>query len=129
VGNETMADVFHAYENYLDYDWSGRWRGSQHYQTYAADLDAAVPQPRQAPPFAPQQARPQKVQSWGSQLWTLIARYVSVIASDRGFLGLMVILPAVLGVVSVVIPAKSGLAFGPPERHFWNRDAGTILMI
>ena len=32
-------------------------------------------------------------------------RYVSVIASDKGFMGLMLILPAVLGVVSIVIPA------------------------
>ena len=58
--------------------------------------------------------RPPKPQGWGSQLWTLIRRYVSVIASDRGFMGLMVILPAVLGVVSVVIPADFGLA-GPPK--------------
>ncbi|MEU6176136.1 FHA domain-containing protein [Streptantibioticus parmotrematis] len=129
-GYDTWADVFQAFENYRDYDWSSRWRGSQHYQLYAADLDAA-PAP-QAAPVVPQQmqmSRPQKSQSWGSQLWTLIARYLSVIASDRGFLGLMVILPAVLGVVSVVIPAKYGLGFGPPQAHLFNKDAGTILMI
>ncbi len=39
------------------------------------------------------------------------------------------ILPAVLGVVSVVIPAQSGLGFGPVRNHFFNGDAGTILMI
>lgn len=72
--------------------------------------------------------RPPKPQSWGSQLWTLIRRYSSVIASDRGFLALMVILPAVLGVVSVVIPAEFGL--GPPEApHKFNGKAGTILLI
>ncbi|WP_269854541.1 FHA domain-containing protein [Streptomyces sp. RPT161] len=127
-GYESWADVFQAFENYRDYDWSGRWRGSQHYQMYAADLDAAAPQ--QAAPVAPQQSRPQKPQSWGSQLGTLILRYVSVIASDRGFMGLMVVLPAVLGVVSVVIPAKYGLGPGPVKGGFaWNKDAGTILMI
>ena len=31
------------------------------------------------------------------QLWTLVRRYVSVIASDRGFMALMLVLPAVLG--------------------------------
>ncbi len=127
-GYETWADVFQAFENYRDYDWSGRWRGSQHYQTYAADLDAAAPQAPQ--PFHPQATQPQKAQSWGSQLWTLIARYVSVIASDRGFMGLMLVLPAVLGVVSVVIPAKFGLGPGPLRGGLpWNKDAGTILMI
>jgi ABC-type multidrug transport system ATPase subunit len=126
-GYETWADVFSAFENYRDYDWSGRWRGSQHYQTYAAELDAAAPQ--QAHYIPQQAARPTKPQSWGSQLWTLVRRYMSVIISDKGFIGLMVILPAVLGVVSVLIPADSGLGPGPVRAHFQNKDAGTILMI
>lgn len=125
-GYTTWADVFSAFENYRDYDWAGRWRGSQHYQMYAADIDAVAAQSVHMPP--PQQMRPPKPQSWGSQLWTLIRRYSSVIASDRGFLGLMVILPAVLGVVSVVIPAEYGLA--PPEApDRFNGKAGTILLI
>ena len=43
-GYDTWADVFSAFENYRDYDWTGRWRGSQHYQMYAADIDAVAPQ-------------------------------------------------------------------------------------
>ncbi|MYU14226.1 FHA domain-containing protein [Streptomyces sp. SID8361] len=123
-GYDSWADVFSAFENYRDYDWAGRWRGSQHYQMYAADLDSVAPQSVhvQAPP-----TRMQKPQSWGSQLWTLIRRYLSVIGSDRGFMGLMVILPAVLGAVSVVIPAKFGLQFAP--KGSFNQAAGTILLI
>lgn len=125
-GYTSWADVFSAFENYRDYDWAGRWRGSQHYQMYAADIDAVAAQSVHMP--TPQQMRAPKPQSWGSQLWTLIRRYSSVIASDRGFLGLMVILPAVLGVVSVVIPADFGL--GPPEPPSqFNGKAGTILLI
>jgi ABC transport system ATP-binding/permease protein len=125
-GYSTWADVFSAFENYRDYDWAGRWRGSQHYQMYAADIDAVAAQQVHMPPA--QQMRPPKPQSWGSQLWTLIRRYSSVIASDKGFLGLMVILPAVLGLVSVVIPAKFGLAPPTPPNKF-NGDAGTIMLI
>lgn len=125
-GYTTWADVFSAFENYRDYDWAGRWRGSQHYQMYAADIDAVAAQSVHMP--TPQQMRPPKPQSWGSQLWTLIRRYSSVIASDRGFLGLMVILPAVLGVVSVVIPAEFGLGPADPPARF-NGKAGTILLI
>ncbi|MEU9114239.1 FHA domain-containing protein [Streptomyces sp. NPDC048483] len=123
---DTWADVFSAFENYRDYDWMGRWRGSPHYQMYAADIDAVAPQSVnvQAPP-----ARMQKSQSWGSQLWTLMRRYVSVLASDRGFLGLMVILPAVLGIVSMLIPSDFGLGYGPDEKHRTNRDASTIMLI
>ncbi|MET4923982.1 FHA domain-containing protein [Streptomyces sp. PSRA5] len=125
-GYTTWADVFSAFENYRDYDWAGRWRGSQHYQMYAADIDAVAAQSVHMP--SPQQMRPPKPQSWGSQLWTLIRRYTSVLASDRGFLALMVILPAVIGVVSVVIPAEYGL--GPPEAPArFNGKAGTILLV
>lgn len=125
-GYSTWADVFSAFENYRDYDWSGRWRGSQHYQMYAADIDAVAAQPVHMPPH--QQMRPPKPQGWMTQLWTLMRRYVSVIASDKGFMGLMVILPAVLGIVSVVIPADFGLAPPKPPSRF-NGDAGTIMLI
>ncbi|MFD9605964.1 FHA domain-containing protein [Streptomyces sp. NPDC059970] len=125
-GYTTWADVFSAFENYRDYDWAGRWRGSQHYQMYAADIDAVAAQSVHMPP--PQQMRPPKPQSWSAQLWTLMRRYASVIASDKGFMGLMVILPAVLGVVSVVIPAKFGLAPPDPPSRF-NSAAGTIMLI
>ncbi|MFF5916728.1 FHA domain-containing protein [Streptomyces flavochromogenes] len=125
-GYSTWADVFSAFENYRDYDWAGRWKGSQHYQLYAADIDAVAAQPVQMPQQA--MSRPPKPQGWGSQLWTLIRRYVSVIASDVGFMALMVILPAVLGAVSVVIPADFGLGRPTPPSRF-NGDAGTIMLI
>lgn len=125
-GYTSWADVFSAFENYRDYDWAGRWRGSQHYQMYAADIDAVAAQPVHMPP---QQIRPPKPQGWAAQLWTLMRRYISVIASDRGFLALMVILPAVLGIVSVVIPAEFGLV--PPDvpNKQFNSKAGTIVLI
>ncbi|MCJ1680355.1 FHA domain-containing protein [Streptomyces sp. APSN-46.1] len=125
-GYTTWADVFSAFENYRDYDWAGRWKGSQHYQLYAADLDAVAPQSVAMPPA--QQMMPPKPQAWGSQLWTLIRRYLSVIASDKGFIGLMLVLPAVLGIVSTVIPAKFGLA-PPVAPSRFNGDAGTIMLI
>ncbi|HEY9437358.1 MAG TPA: ATP-binding cassette domain-containing protein, partial [Streptomyces sp.] len=125
-GYTSWADVFSAFENYRDYDWAGRWRGSQHYQMYAADIDSVAAQSVAMPP--PQQMRPPKPQGWATQLWTLMRRYVSVIASDKGFMGLMVVLPAVLGVVSVVIPADFGLAPPKPPSRF-NGDAGTIMLI
>ncbi len=125
-GYGTWADVFSAFESYRDYDWAGRWKGSQHYQMYAADIDAVAPQSVQMPPA--QSMKPPKPQGWLSQLWTLMRRYTSVIASDKGFLALSVALPAVIGSVSVVIPAKFGLAPPTPPSRF-NGDAGTIMLI
>ncbi|MFF8828752.1 FHA domain-containing protein [Streptomyces sp. NPDC015131] len=123
-GYDTWADVFSAFENYRDYDWAGRWKGSQHYQMYAADIDAVAAQSVQMP--SAQAMRPPKPQGWGAQLWTLIRRYVSVIASDKGFMALMVILPAVLGVVSTLISSDYGLR---PSPRGPNGSAATILLI
>ena len=64
-GYDTWADVFSAFENYRDYDWAGRWKGSQHYQMYAADIDAVAPQSVQMPPM--QAMKPPKPQGWMSQ--------------------------------------------------------------
>ena len=124
-GYQTWADVFSAFENYRDYDWAGRWKGSQHYQMYAADIDAVAAQSGQMVP--PQAVQPPKSQPWSTQLATLIRRYLAVIASDKGFIGLMVILPAVLGLVSVVIPTDYGLKPPPPGK--FNSNAGTIMLI
>lgn len=130
-GYDTWADVFSAFENYRDYDWAGRWKGSQHYQMYAADIDAIAPQSVQMPPM--QAMKPPKPQGWMSQLGTLIRRYVSVIASDKGFLALTVILPAVLGAVSLLIDPDKDLlvrgvnrATGMPVP---NGTATTVLLI
>ncbi|MDN0195138.1 FHA domain-containing protein [Streptomyces sp. S.PNR 29] len=129
-GYDTWADVFSAFENYRDYDWSGRWKGSQHYQMYAADIDAVAPQSVQVPPM--QAMRPPKPQGWMSQFGTLVRRYISVIVSDRGFLALMVILPAVLGAVSLLINPDKGLLPNPPNptgRIIPNGTATTVLLI
>lgn len=130
-GYDTWADVFSAFENYRDYDWAGRWKGSQHYQMYAADIDAVAPQSVQVPPM--QAMKPPKPQGWMSQFVTLVRRYVSVIASDKGFLALMVILPAVLGAVSLLIDADKGLLPNPANpqtgRIIPNGTATTVLLI
>ncbi|MFD6168613.1 ABC transporter ATP-binding protein/permease [Streptomyces coeruleorubidus] len=130
-GYDTWADVFSAFENYRDYDWAGRWKGSQHYQMYAADIDAVAPQSVQVAPM--QAMKPPKPQGWMSQFVTLVRRYVSVIASDKGFLALMVILPAVLGAVSLLIDADRGLLPNPPNpqtgRIIPNGTATTVLLI
>ncbi|MFF9276566.1 ABC transporter ATP-binding protein/permease [Streptomyces griseosporeus] len=131
-GYDTWADVFSAFENYRDYDWAGRWKGSQHYQMYAADIDAVAPQAVQMP--ALQAMKPPKPQGWMSQFSTLVRRYISVIASDKGFLALMVILPAVLGSVSLLIDSGKDLLvnteINPRTGHpVPNGTATTVLLI
>ncbi|MFI1709047.1 ABC transporter ATP-binding protein/permease [Streptomyces griseoruber] len=130
-GYDTWADVFSAFENYRDYDWAGRWKGSQHYQMYAADIDAVAPQSVQMPPM--QAMKPPKPQGWMSQFMTLVRRYTSVIVSDKGFLALSVILPVVLGAVSLLIDSGNSLLPNPVNpksgRIIPNGTATTVLLI
>ncbi|WP_413099757.1 FHA domain-containing protein [Streptomyces sp. Inha503] len=131
-GHDSWADVFSAFEDHHDDDWGGRWRASRQYHRCIAEIDSAVP-PQQPGAPAPQpraRALQPKPQGWIGQLWTLMRRYVSVIASDRGFMALMLLLPAVLGGVSCLIPAKYGLAPPPPDSGFrYNQESGTILLV
>ncbi|MEV7739388.1 FHA domain-containing protein [Streptomyces sp. NPDC088921] len=130
-GYDTWADVFSAFENYRDYDWAGRWKGSQHYQMYAADIDAVAAQSVQLPPM--QAMKPPKPQGWMGQFGTLVRRYVSVIASDKGFLALTVILPLVLGAVSLLIDFGDPLLPKPVDPRTKlpepNSTATTVLLI
>ncbi|NYI03335.1 ABC transporter ATP-binding protein/permease [Allostreptomyces psammosilenae] len=124
-GHDDWADVFQDFDRYPDYDWAGRYRGSEHYQVYSADLESVAPQNHGI--GMGQQVVPPKPQSWGSQLGTLVRRYFAVIAADRGFLALTVALPLVMGVLSLAIPADYGLAPAPEGRN--NIDAIYVLLV
>jgi len=123
-GYETWADVFQAFENYPEHDWAGRFRGSVHYQMYSADVEAVQ---AQSAPIQQHQSQPPKQQGWFSQLSTLMRRYLSVIASDRGFMLLSVLLPVILGGVSAIIPDTWGLTAA--AHHGSNTGAETIMLI
>ncbi len=122
---ETWADVFQAFENHAEHDWGGRFRGSVHFQMYAADVDAVQ---AQSAGIQQHQTQPPKQQSWGSQLSTLVRRYVAVIAADRGYVALLFALPLIMGAMSAAIPAKFGLGPSDPPQA-GNHDAATVLLL
>ena len=70
---------------------------------------------------------PRASQSWGSQLRTLMRRYLAVISADRGHLMLLAALPMIMGVLSLAIPASSGLAAASGGDK--NTDAPTVLLV
>jgi ABC-type multidrug transport system ATPase subunit len=96
------------------------------------DSASAAPAPAASTSCTPTQAAscyssPRAEQGWGSQLLTLIRRYVRVIASDRGHLMLLAALPMIMGVLSLAIPASSGLAAAAGGER--NTDAPTVLLV
>ena len=106
-GQPGWAQVFRAFEAEPDRDWADEYRRSAYcaqYITAASQAErstaAAV---RAAPP-------PQRSRNRLAQLSTLARRYLAVIASDRNYVGVLALLPIILGVVIRVIPDPAGLA-------------------
>ena len=120
-GKDGWAEVFQAFETEPSRDWAAEFRSSPYYKRYVtAELSGGATPPaasRSAPAAAP------KTRSGLSHLSTLCRRYLSVIASDRLFLGVLAGLPIALGLLVRVIPAPMGLT-GPD-----NVDATSLLLV
>jgi ABC transport system ATP-binding/permease protein len=109
-GKPGWAEVFQAFDAEPQRDWAGEYRRSAWHQQYvlsAVDGRGPSATPRQIPPAPSSKNRL-------AQFSTLCRRYLSVIASDRVYLGLLAGAPIVLGLVILAIPAKYGLGPAPP---------------
>jgi ABC-type multidrug transport system ATPase subunit len=122
-GQARWAEVFQAFERYPDRDWAAEYAASPAYAQYVLGQRQ---QPQQVPDSQQLAAAPPP-QRRGAfrQMGTLTRRYVRVIASDRGYLTFMALLPILLGALISQVPASEGLA-GAPHT---NGDAGTLLLI
>jgi ABC transport system ATP-binding/permease protein len=113
------AEVFQAFDAEPGRDWAGEYRRSAWYQQYvlsAVDGRGPSAAPRQIPPAPASKNRL-------AQFSTLCRRYLSVIASDRVYLGLLAGAPIVLGLVIFAIPAPHGLGPAPPPSHSQHQGA------
>ena len=122
-GQARWAEVFQAFDRYPDRDWAAEYAASPAYAQYVLGQRSQPPQAQEGQELAA--TPPPQRRGAFSQMATLTRRYVRVIASDRGYLTFMVLLPILLGVLISQVPATFGLA-GAPHR---NPDAGTLLLI
>ncbi|WP_280371613.1 FHA domain-containing protein [Nocardia wallacei] len=102
LGTSDWADIFARVAADPD-------RAFAHYRSRQA---AATPPP---PPVAPRGGggQPPKSSGW-KQFSTLSRRQVRLILADRGYLAFLVVLPFVLGILSLVVPGENGFAPGVP---------------
>jgi ABC-type transport system involved in multi-copper enzyme maturation permease subunit len=72
-----------------------------------------------------------KKQSWGRQLLTQSSRYLRVISSDRYYLGLLAVIPVVIGLICYSTAGELGLGQGLPTKadDLFNPMARSNLMI
>ncbi len=121
-GQSRWAEVFQAFERYPDRDWAAEYAASPAYQQYVLGRPKPPVQDyaQDLPPLPQAQRR-------GAlpQMSTLTRRYVRVIASDRGYLLSMGLLPVILGVLIHFVGTSQGLA-GPPHT---NQNAQEVLLM
>jgi ABC-type multidrug transport system ATPase subunit len=122
-GQARWAEVFQAFDRYPDRDWAAEYAASPAYAQYVLGQRSQQPQAQEGQELAA--APPPQRRGAFSQMATLTRRYVRVIASDRGYLTFMILLPILLGALISQVPAGKGLAGAPHS----NPDAGTLLLI
>jgi len=115
------ADVFEAFERYPDRDWAGEFKASPAYARYVQGQQKVAARPNDQKVPEPQPMRRGALR----QMSTLTRRYLRVIASDRGYLTFMGLLPVILGVLIHLVGTSQGLA-GPPHT---NQNAQETLLL
>jgi ABC transport system ATP-binding/permease protein len=119
-GKPGWAEVFQAFEAETGRDWAGEFRTSAYHDRYiTTEMNAVSP----AAVRAVQATAAPKARNKLGQLSTMTRRYLSVIASDRVYLGVLVGLPLLLGGLVRAIPASHGLQ-GPD-----NAGAQSLLLV
>ena len=126
-GVPTWAEVFQAFEIYAGRDWAAEFATSPEYAEYMTG-------PRWRPARRPEEQRqPQATpQPWWRgalrQVNTLTRRLTRVIASDRGYVIFMGLLPIILGLLTLLVQTSQGLA-GPPHENVNAEEALLMLVI
>ncbi len=122
-GQARWAEVFQAFERYPDRDWAAEFAASPEYAEYVLG-QRPKPQPMSSSQeLAAAAATPQPRGAF-RQLTTLTRRYVRVIASDRGYLLFMGLLPVILGGLIYFVGNKYGLRQAPQGQ-----SAGSTVLL
>ena len=129
-GQARWAEVFQAFERYPDRDWASEYAASPAYAQYVLGQRPQQPQAQDGQELAA--TPPPQRRGAFRQLGTLTRRYARVIASDRGYLTFMFLLPVLLGALVALVPAKQGLGLIAADQNptiRGNPDASTLLLI
>jgi ABC-type multidrug transport system ATPase subunit len=105
-GQPGWAQVFRAFEAEPDRDWAGEYSRSEYCDQY---ITAAMEADQSAGAATRRAPEPPRSRNRLAQLSTLARRYIAVIASDRNYVGVLALLPVILGAVIRVIPDPRGL--------------------
>jgi ABC-type multidrug transport system ATPase subunit len=106
-GYDEFADVFSELEGQREHDWKERFRRDPRHERYvrtpldrrrAMQIVGRPPPPREAPPH----------HRWHRQLWTLVRRYLAVIASDPVNLAILLLQAPLLALIILMALPDGG---------------------
>ncbi len=121
------AEVFQAFESQPNRDWQAEYRNSPYYQQYiVAGMEGAAAAAAQHRGQRPVQAQPPKTSNRFAQMSTMVRRYMAVLASDKGFLALLIGVIVGLGAMVRLFPLTGGFT-APPGKV--NSGAQSVLLI
>jgi ABC-type multidrug transport system ATPase subunit len=106
---DDWAEVFQDFEAEPDRDWAAGYRRSAYYARYIGVPLQAMGAAQERPAASAAALAPPRPARRLAQTFTLVRRYLSVIASDRNYVGAMVVLPIILGILVRAIPDSGGL--------------------
>ena len=115
-GKKDYPDVFLMLEATPGAESAARFRQSRYYVPASITAPSARPAPEELPSI--------RQQSVFSQLVTLSRRMLSVVASDKSYLRLIIAFPFLLGAIPRAISGSLGPVEGGP-----NQDAPTVLLV
>ena len=120
-GVPDMPSVFLALETAPGPEWTRRWNEHQARTGTREPGEQAVSTGRTARVSKPSGA-------WG-QFWTMTARNVKVIAADRTYALLLLLLPLALAVTGFLVGSADGLGQGPADQGLFNPESRLLLMV
>ena len=126
-GVTDMPSVFLAMDGVPGQEWQRRWEAHlQHTGTGTTTAVRTAPTATTAVASTRQVSRPRG--TW-SQFLTLTSRNIKVIAADRTYAALLVVLPIVLAATGFLVGSSYGLGTGPLDVGFVNPEARLLLMV
>ncbi len=122
-GAQSYSEMFSHLKSRPGAEWGQRFRGTQEYARHVVGGPAAGAPTRRT------DLSPLRQQSLFSQFSTLCKRYLSVIAADKAYLGILLLLPILLAGISRVVPAEFGLGLGDNKANLKGRQLLLVIVL
>lgn len=119
----SYSEMFHTLKRRPPQEWAQRFRASPAYQRYVVGGPAGPGGVRRT------SLPPLRQQSIVSQFSTLCRRYLTVIAADRAYLGILIALPIILAAISRIVPDPDGLGFDSTSANLKARQLLLVIAL